>query len=200
MGRSENFGNLIKRLRLERNLSQQQLADQLVISRGAVSMWESGKRLPDVGTLSRLADCLGVDSSILIDAMQEHDTFISIIIVEDVPTLLRGYVKIVQDELPNAVIAGFDNGTEALKYAGANEVQIAFLDIELDDSMNGIELAKRLKELNSRINIIFLTSFGEYVQDAFDLYSSGYVRKPVTPEKIRGQIANLRFPVRGATI
>lgn len=59
MGRSENFGNLIKRLRLERNLSQQQLADQLVFSRGAVSMWESGKRLPDVSTLPpcRLPRC-----------------------------------------------------------------------------------------------------------------------------------------------
>ena len=200
MGRSEKFGNLIKRLRLERNLSQQQLADQLVFSRGAVSMWESGKRLPDVSTLSRLADCLGVDSHILLDSMQEQDTSISIIVVEDVPTLLRGYVKMVQDQLPDAVIAGFDNGTEALEYACSNEVQIAFLDIELDDSMNGIELAKRLKELNSRINIVFLTSFGEYVQDAFDLYSSGYVRKPVTPEKIRRQIANLRFPVRGISL
>lgn len=200
MGRSENFGNLIKRLRLERNLSQQQLADQLVFSRGAVSMWESGKRLPDVSTLSRLADCLGVDSHILLDSMQEQDTFISIIVVEDVPTLLRGYVKMVQDQLPDAVIAGFDNGTEALEYAWSNEVQIAFLDIELDDNINGIELAKHLKELNSRINIVFLTSFGEYVQDAFDLYSSGYVRKPVTPEMIRRQIANLRFPVRGISL
>lgn len=79
-------------------------------------------------------------------------------------------------------------------------MQIAFLDIELDDNINGIELAKHLKELNSRINIVFLTSFGEYVQDAFDLYSSGYVRKPVTPEKIRRQIANLRFPVRGISL
>lgn len=64
-----------------------------------------------MSALSRLADCLGVDSHILLDSMQEQDNPISIIVVEDVPTLLRGYVKMVQDQLPDAVIAGFDNGT-----------------------------------------------------------------------------------------
>lgn len=199
MGKSEEFGHLIRRLRTERGLSQQQFADQLVISRGAVSMWEAGKRLPDVGMLTRLARCLEVDCHVLLSAMEGEDTPVSIIVVEDVTTLLRGIVHLVQDELPEAVIAGFETGPEALGYAVANPVQIALLDIELDDAMNGIELAKKLKEINPRVNLIFLTSFGEYTQDAHDLHSSGYVRKPVTSEKLREQLRNLRFPVRGVS-
>ena len=194
---AEKFGNRLRELRTRKGLSQQQLAEMMAVSRASIAMYESGRRLPDVGTISRLADCLGVDVPILLDAMQEQDTPVGAIVVEDVPLLMRGTVRMAQEELPDAVIAGFENAIDALAYARANDVQIAFLDIELDGRMNGIELAKRLEEINPRVNIIFLTSFGEYTQDAHDLYSSGYLRKPITPEKIREALAHLRFPVRG---
>ena len=197
MGKSEDFGSLIRRLRTEKGLSQQQFADRLLISRGAVSMWEAGRRLPDVGMLSRLAECLGVETYILLDAMEERDGPVNILVAEDVPVLLGGIVRMVQDQLPEAAVAGFETGPEALAYGMANSIQIAFLDIELDEGMNGIELARRLRELHPRLNLVFLTSFGEYAQDAFDLVSSGYVRKPVTPEKLRAQLDTLRYPVRG---
>ncbi len=47
------------------------------------------------------------------------------------------------------------------------------------------------------INIIFLTSHTEYMQAALTDHCSGYVLKPLTPEKIRHEIAHLRFPIRG---
>ena len=194
---AEKFGNRLRELRAERGISQQQLADMAAVSRTSIAMYEAGKRLPDIGMLARLADCLGVDSAELLEAMQEQNEPTGVIVVEDMPALLRGTVRMAQEELPDAVIAGFENAVDALAYARANDVQIAFLDIELDERMNGVELAKRLKELHPRVNIIFLTSFGEYAQDAHDLYSSAYVRKPITAEKIREALDNLRFPVRG---
>ena len=194
---AEKFGNRLRELRAERGVSQQQLADMAAVSRTSIAMYEAGKRLPDIGMLARLADCLGVDSAELLEAMQEQNEPTGVIVVEDMPALLRGTVRMAQEELPDAAIAGFENAIDALAYARANDVQIAFLDIELDGRMNGIELAKRLKELHPRVNIIFLTSFGEYTQDAHDLYSSAYLRKPITPEKIREALDNLRFPLRG---
>ena len=189
------FGNTLKRIRMERGLSQRQLAELMAVSNGAVANWENGARLPDVSMLSRLAECLGVDSYVLLNAVQEQD--LRVIVVEDVPLLLRGVVRMVQDELPDADISGFENGADTLAFADAHRAQIAFLDIELDKRMNGVELAKRLKELNPRVNIVFLTSFGEYAQAAHELYSSGYIRKPITPEKIREALDNLRYPIRG---
>lgn len=194
---AEKFGNRLRELRAERGISQQQLADMAAVSRTSIAMYEAGKRLPDIGMLARLADCLGVDSAVLLDAMREQDTPVGVIAVEDVPLLMRGTVRMAQEELPDAVIAGFENAVDALAYARANDVQIALLDIELDGRMNGIELARRLEEINPRVNIVFLTSFGEYTQDAHDLYSSAYLRKPITPEKLREALEHLRFPVRG---
>lgn len=61
--------------------------------------------------------------------------------------------------------------------------------------MDGLELAGRLRALYPRINIIFVTGFTEYTGEAISQRASGYVTKPVTPEKIREELDNLRYPV-----
>ena len=52
--------NSIKQLRQEKKLSQDQLAEQLHVTRQAVSNWENGKTQPDVDTLTRLAEIFDV--------------------------------------------------------------------------------------------------------------------------------------------
>lgn len=50
----------IKRLREENNLTQQQLADRLYVSRQTVCRWESGSRCPDLDTARNLAKEFGI--------------------------------------------------------------------------------------------------------------------------------------------
>ena len=52
--------NSIKKLRQERRLSQEQLAEQLHVTRQAVSNWENGKTQPDIDTLTQLASVFDV--------------------------------------------------------------------------------------------------------------------------------------------
>lgn len=197
MQKTEEFANKLKKLRTGKGISQQQLADMLVVSRSAVSMWELGTRLPDVSMILRLADCLGVDSSELLDIFQESEDEANIIIVEDVPLLLRGTIRMLQEELPGVSITGFSRGKEALQFAENHIVSVAFLDIELDDHMDGLRLAGELTAINSQTNIIFLTSHAEYLQQAVYDHCSGYILKPLSRERIRHELNNLRFPVRG---
>ena len=51
-----NLGENLKKLRKEYNLSQEQLAEKLNISRQAISKWESGKAYPDIDNLILLRD------------------------------------------------------------------------------------------------------------------------------------------------
>ncbi len=44
----EKIGNFISKQRKENNLTQEQLAEKLNISKNAVSKWEQGLNLPDV--------------------------------------------------------------------------------------------------------------------------------------------------------
>lgn len=55
-----NFGNNLKKLRADRNLSQEQLAEKLKISRQAISKWESGKAYPDIENLVILRNIFDV--------------------------------------------------------------------------------------------------------------------------------------------
>ena len=82
----------------------------------------------------------------------------------------------------------------ALQTAKEVTIDVAFMDIHMP-GMNGIELARELKMLNPRINIIFATGFSEYMKEGIDLRMSGYVFKPVTPEAIRQELENLRNPI-----
>lgn len=54
------IGNIIRELRLEKGMTQKQLADQMVLSDKTVSKWERGLGMPDVSLLSDLAGLLGI--------------------------------------------------------------------------------------------------------------------------------------------
>jgi transcriptional regulator with XRE-family HTH domain len=58
---SKSIGNKIATARKKINLSQAELAQQVSISAQAVGKWERGESMPDISTLNRLAEILGVD-------------------------------------------------------------------------------------------------------------------------------------------
>lgn len=52
----EKIGTKIKELREKKGLFQQDLANELHVTKGAVGMWETNKRVPDVETIRNIAD------------------------------------------------------------------------------------------------------------------------------------------------
>lgn len=57
---SNIFPQRLKELRLEKGLTQQQIADEIGVNRGSYSNWEKGKREPSFENLIKLADLLEV--------------------------------------------------------------------------------------------------------------------------------------------
>ena len=55
-----NMGSVIKRLRTEHSVTQEELAAYLGISFQAVSKWETGTTMPDITLLPKLAAFFGV--------------------------------------------------------------------------------------------------------------------------------------------
>ncbi len=62
----------LKRIRQERNLTQQQMADLLFVTQQTISGWEKGKAMPAVDTLTDIADKLGVEIYDLIYPVDEN--------------------------------------------------------------------------------------------------------------------------------
>ena len=52
------FAETLRKLRKEKGLSQIQLGRQMYVNNSTINRWESGSRLPDVATISRLARIL----------------------------------------------------------------------------------------------------------------------------------------------
>lgn len=66
-----NIGKNISKFRKEQEMTQDQLAERLHVTRQAVSNWENGKAQPDVETLGQLAECLGVSVETMIYGKSE---------------------------------------------------------------------------------------------------------------------------------
>lgn len=66
-------GAYIKKLRNEKNLTQEQLAEQFNVSRRTVSRWETGRNMPDLDILIEMADCFDVDLRELLDGERKSE-------------------------------------------------------------------------------------------------------------------------------
>ena len=120
--------------------------------------------------------------------------FMEILAVDDEAIMLANLVECIKNVQPCANVHEFKKAGEALEYIKEHRVDVAFMDINMRQ-INGIELAKTIKSYRPNVNIVFCTGYSEYMADAFDMYCSGYLMKPITAEKIKGSLENLRFPV-----
>lgn len=190
---NETFSRTLKKIRTDHGISQQSLAEKMYVTRPTIARWESGTRLPDATMIKRLAEVLGVDIDFLLSAAAESDDCPNVILVDDRKLVLKGGLPILEEALPNANVMGFIDGDEAIEYAKSNRVVLAFLDIELR-GMNGLELCRRLLEINAHTNVVFLTAFGGYSLDAWSTGASGFMLKPITVDGVKEQMKNLRYP------
>lgn len=65
------IGKFIKTLRREKNLTQEQFAEEMNVSRRTVSRWETGNNMPDLDVLIDMADFFDVDLRELINGEKE---------------------------------------------------------------------------------------------------------------------------------
>ena len=190
---ANNFGETIKTLRINKGMSQQQLADILCAERSTISGWETGRRMPHVDIIQSLADALDADVRLLMQvASKEYNPF-HVIVVDDERIILDGSISVIREVLPDNDIIGFVNPREALDFARENTVSIAFLDIEMGN-ISGIDVCRELLEINPQTNVIFLTAYPDYALDAWSTGASGFIVKPVSEEAISEQLSVLRYP------
>ena len=118
-----------------------------------------------------------------------------ILAIDDEQSALNVLVGAIKEAVPHATVHGFRNPLEAFGFMKETKCEVAFLDIQMRE-MSGIVLARNLKEIYPKINIVFVTGYLQYANEAFSLRASGYVYKPVTADKIVVEMENLRNPVK----
>lgn len=119
-----------------------------------------------------------------------------VLAVDDEALALALLRNAIEKNLPDAEIYGFTKPSEMFSFIEEHEFDIAFLDINMT-GITGIDMAKILKEKMPNLNIIFVTGYDNYGTEAMKLHASGYIVKPVTPEKVRRELEDLRYTLPG---
>ena len=187
------FAKNLRKLRMERGLSQIQLGNLLYVNHSTIARWENGTRLPDAAMIPRLSACLGVDANTLFNLAQMSVESPNVIMVDDSKVILHDGLSVLEEVIPSATITGFIWPMEAIEYAKMNRIALAIIDIELGTA-SGLDLCHKLYEINPRTNIMFLTAYADYSLDAWKTEAIGFMLKPLTPENVREQLGRLRYP------
>ena len=69
----QKIGSFLKELRKEKNLTQEQLAETLNVSRRTISRWETGSNMPDLDLLIEIADLYQVDLRELLNGERKNE-------------------------------------------------------------------------------------------------------------------------------
>ncbi len=84
----------------------------------------------------------------------------------------------------------FETGQSFVEALTERRFDIVFMDIYMPD-MDGIETAKKLRELTEKTFLIFMTASEGHYPDAFSLHAFDYVTKPFTLERIDNVISEI---------
>lgn len=121
--------------------------------------------------------------------------FVQIIHVDMNRYALQAMQKELPQIVPGADLHCFDRPDPALAFAEARGCDVLLTEIEFwNDPHGGVRLARAMKEINPRFNIIFVTVYSEseIARELSGLPVSGFFPKPWATEKLAAAFQNLR--------
>lgn len=115
-----------------------------------------------------------------------------VIYVDDEPAVLDNFRMTVEGLSQIDSLNLFGKSEDAIGWVQNNPIDVAFLDVEMP-IINGIELAKRLKQIDCNIRIVFVTAYQQYALQAFGVDAIGYLLKPYSREEVEKELEKASF-------
>jgi len=114
----------------------------------------------------------------------------SILYVEDEKEVQKELAEVLDIFCNTLYIA--DDGVQGLKQYNKYNPDIVISDVKMP-FMDGIEMAKRIKEKNKKAHVIFTTAFSDtnFFQDAIELQVDGYILKPIDLNLLKKKINSI---------
>ena len=86
----------------------------------------------------------------------------------------------------NYKIYEFSSGEELLSNY-PKDLDILIMDIQMK-IINGMDTARKIREFDQNLEIIFMTSFSEFMQEGYEVKAYRYILKPISERKISRNI------------
>lgn len=100
--------------------------------------------------------------------------------------------EMIASDVKDGEVLCFDNSPAALSAARNTDIDTAFIGMTMPE-MDGLCLGRYLKDLNPRINLIYLTEDKSDAFDAMALRASGCVLQPYTKASVKREMDELRY-------
>lgn len=114
------------------------------------------------------------------------------IFVDDEKWMLQQFKNECEGVTDLDVVGTFTEPLKALEFAKNNQVDLAFLDIDMP-LMNGLTLCTRLRNIYKDLIVIFISAYDEYMQKAFtEKKADYYMIKPYRKHDLEDVIARAK--------
>lgn len=100
--------------------------------------------------------------------------------LDNLQKTLEQYAAIRQREL---TLTAFSSAEELLAHFRPGMYETIFLDIYMG-GMSGVEAAEKIRAVDPDVFLVFLTSSGEHMPEAFQLHAFDYLQKPAQPDRV----------------
>ena len=120
----------------------------------------------------------------------------NIVCVDNTPIMLQSLKEDAGKAYPKANVQTFLTAEPALNYVEKHGCDVLLCEIN-PPRLEGLFLAEKVKSINPKVNIIFVTvcSESEHAKAVMRLKPSGYLTKEATSAQILEELQNLRYPV-----
>ena len=136
---TKTIGEIIKELRKQRKITQQDLAEKIGVTPQAISRWEREVGYPDITQIVPLSKCLGVSTDELLGVTLNNDE-----------RLIKEYIELSSKAADSG---NFEKSIEILKEAEAKFPRSHLIKIKLDNAMSSYGSKNTLQAGFGRVNI-----------------------------------------------
>lgn len=182
------IGEKIKEARKSAGLTQEQIAEKLMVSRQAITKWESDKGIPDVDNLKAISSLLNVSIDYLLDNGQDMDTSVIREMIDLSKYGKNAKTQIVTEKYPEAEIWPL---IAKQKLTRSEKVMDNVLGFVFDAPFGMPDLANGLKNVDKSFYLVNKDSKQYFVMVTNEFIESRVMLKPVIKKKF--EIGDMKF-------
>ena len=124
---------------------------------------------------------------------------IKVMLIDDHPLFRAGVASTLSREPDFEVVGETGDGIEALETTLSLKPDVLLIDIRLGGQMNGVELARQIRERYPEVKLLVLTNYSHepYVRAMVEIGVEGYILKDTPPHDV---IESIRMVVDGQAV